>query len=229
MSKLIVKSPYIKSNGNAGGYLQYIATRDRVELVPDDRPPTRKQGQLIAKLEKDFPDLKTSDEYDHYQEHPNKVNASAFISAALEDKWESIQQSDAYMNYIATRPRVERFGSHGLFGDEDHVDLNQAMTELQNYTGNVWTHIISLHREDATRLGYDNAKVWRDLLRTHRNDIAEAMKIPPNDFRWYAAFHDEGDHPHVHMMARCMAITVTSPWSDSLFPNKRSFAQSRMW
>ena len=61
MSKLIVKSPYIKSSGNAGGYLQYIATRDRVELVPDDRLPTRKQEQLIAKLEKDFPDLKTSD------------------------------------------------------------------------------------------------------------------------------------------------------------------------
>ena len=201
MSKLIVKSPYIKSSGNAGGYLQYIATRDRVELVPDDRPPTRKQEQLITKLVNDFPELKTSDEHDHYQEHPNKFNAFAFISAALENKWDSIQQSDAYMNYIATRPRAERFGAHGLFGDEDNVDLKQAITELQNYTGNVWTHIISLRREDAVRLGYDNAKVWRDLLRAHRNDIAEAMKISPNDFRWYAAFHDEGDHPHVHMMA----------------------------
>ena len=75
------------------------------------------------------------------------------------------------------------------------------MNELENYTGNVWTHIISLKREDAARLGFDNAAAWRDLLRSHRNDIAAAMKIPPNDFRWYAAFHDEGEHPHVHMMA----------------------------
>ena len=75
------------------------------------------------------------------------------------------------------------------------------MSELEHYTGNVWTHIISLHREDAERLGYNNAKAWRALLRTHRNDIAAAMKIPPQDFRWYAAFHDEGKHPHVHMMA----------------------------
>ena len=66
---------------------------------------------------------------------------------------------------------------------------------------NVWTHIISLHREDAERLGYNHAEAWRTLLRTHRNDIAAAMKIPPEDFRWYAAFHDEGNHPHIHMMA----------------------------
>lgn len=75
------------------------------------------------------------------------------------------------------------------------------MEALENYTGNVWTHILSLKREDAARLGYDNAAVWRNLIRAHRNDIAAAMKIPPNDFRWYAAFHDEGEHPHIHMMA----------------------------
>ena len=74
------------------------------------------------------------------------------------------------------------------------------MSELEHYMGNVWTHIISLHREDAERLGYDNAKAWQNLLRANRNDIASAMKIPPQDFRWYAAFHDEGTHPHVHIM-----------------------------
>ena len=201
MAKLILKSPYIKSSGGAGGYLQYIATRERVELIPDDRPPTRKQEQLITKLVNDFPDSKTLYEYEDYVQDPTKVNASAFITLALESNWDAIRQSDQYMKYIATRPRAERLGSHGLFGDEDHVDLNKATEELQNYTGNVWTHIISLKREDAARLGYDNAAAWRDLIRTHRNDIAAAMKIQPNDFRWYAAFHDEGEHPHVHMMA----------------------------
>ena len=171
------------------------------ELIQNDRPPTRKQEQLIAKLVKDFPDAKEMGEYGDYQEHPTKANASAFISQALEENWSDVQKSDGYMKYIATRPRAERLGSHGLFGDKDGVELDKAMAELESYTGNVWTHIISLKREDAERLGYDNARAWRNLLRAHRNDIAAAMNIPPQDFRWYAAFHDEGDHPHVHMMA----------------------------
>lgn len=101
-----------------------------------------------------------------------------------------------YMEYMAERPH-----SHGLFGDDDRVDLDKAIDEVNQYPGNIWTHIISLKREDAERLGYDRAPQWRNLLRAHRNDIAAAMHIPPRDFHWYAAFHDEGGHPHVHMMA----------------------------
>lgn len=203
MARLIVKSPYIKCGGSGAvsGYMRYIATRERVELLPDDRPPTRKQEQLIKKLVKDFPDSKKLAEYADWQNAPTKFHASAFISSALEENWSEVSQSEVYMKYIATRPRTERLGTHGLFGDEDTADLDVAMSELENYTGNVWTHIISLKREDAERLGYDNAKAWMNLLRTHRNEIAAAMNIPPSDFRWYAAFHNEGDHPHVHMMA----------------------------
>ena len=201
MARLILKSPYIKSTGGASGYLRYIATRERVEIIPDDRPPTRKQEQLIAKLVKDFPDSKTLYEYEDYLTKPPKVNASAFITLALESNWDSIHESEQYMKYIATRPRAERIGAHGLFSDSDSVSLEKAMEELESYTGNVWTHIISLKREDAARLGFDNAAAWRNLIRAHRNDIAAAMKIPPGDFRWYAAFHDEGEHPHIHMMA----------------------------
>ena len=144
MARLIVKSPYIKCGGgnSAGGYMRYIATRERVELIQDDRPPTRKQEQLIAKLVKDFPDARELDEYADYQEHPTKANASTFISQALEENWSDVQKSDGYMKYIAMRPRAER-------------------------------------------LGYDNAGAWRTLLRAHRNDIAAAMNIPPQDFRWY--------------------------------------------
>ena len=201
MARLILKSPYIKSTGGASGYLRYIATRERVELIPDDHPPTRKQEQLIAKLVKDFPDSKALYEYEDYLTKPTKVSASAFITLALESNWDAIHESDQYMKYIATRPRAERIGTHGLFGDDDAVSLEKAMEELESYTGNVWTHIISLKREDAARLGFDNAAAWRNLIQAHRNDIAAAMKIPPNDFRWYAAFHDEGEHPHIHMMA----------------------------
>ena len=201
MARLILKSPYIKSTGGAAGYLRYIATRERVEILPDDRPPTRKQEQLIAKLVKDFPDTKTLYEYASYQAKPTKAAASAFLTLALESNWDALQQSEQYLKYIATRPRAERLGSHGLFGDSDGVSLEKAMEELEQYTGNVWTHILSLKREDAARLGFDNAAAWRNLIRAHRNEIAAAMKIPPADFRWYAAFHDEGEHPHVHMMA----------------------------
>ena len=173
MARLILKSPYIKSTGGAAGYLRYIATRERVEILPDDRPPTRKQEQLIAKLVKDFPDTKTLYEYEDYQTKPTKAAASAFITLALESNWDALHQSEQYMKYIATRPRAERLGSHGLFSDSDSVSLEKAMEEA----------------------------AWRNLIRSHRNEIAAAMKIPPGDFRWYAAFHDEGEHPHIHMMA----------------------------
>ena len=105
-----------------------------------------------------------------------------------------------YMRYIATRPRAEKHGEHGLFGSEDSIDLEKAMQELQAHEGNVWTIIYSLRREDAARLGYDNAASWRALLRSKQADFAEAMQIPPSQLRWYAAFHDEGEHPHIHMM-----------------------------
>ena len=202
MAGLIVKSPYLKcgEDHSVSGYLHYIGTRERVELLPDDRPPTRKQEQFITKLVKYFPNVKELNEFSGYETKPTKANASSLITRALEENWSALQKTEGYMKYIATRPRAERLGGHGLFSDEDGVDLAKAMEELDHYTGKVWTHILSLKRKDATRLDCDNANVWMNLLRTNHNDIA-AMNIPPNHFRWYAAFHDEVKHPHVHMMA----------------------------
>ena len=105
-----------------------------------------------------------------------------------------------YMRYIATRPRAEKHGGHGLFRAEDAVDLEKMLGELKAHESNVWTIIYSLRREDAARLGYDNAASWRALLRSKQADFAEAMQIPPSQLRWYAAFHDEDEHPHIHMM-----------------------------
>ena len=200
MARLILKSPYIKSTGGASGYLRYIATRERVELIPDDRPPTRKQEQLIAKLVKDFPDSKVLYEYEDYLTKPTKVNASAFITLALEANWDSIHESEQYMKYIATRPRAERIGAHGLFGDEDAVSLEKAVEELENYTGNVWTPVVALRREDAERLGYDSAENWQALVNASICDIAKAYKIRPENLRWYAAFHQKPNQVHIHMI-----------------------------
>ena len=144
MSKLIQKAGFLNPK-RAGRYMNYIATRDGVEL--------------------------------------------------LDENADSI-----YMHYIATRPRAEKHGEHGLFGAEDSIDLEKAMQEIQTHDGSVWTIIYSLRREDAARLGYDNAASWRALLRSKQADFAEAMQIPPSQLCWYAAFHDEGEHPHIHMM-----------------------------
>lgn len=108
---------------------------------------------------------------------------------------------NGYADYIATRPRAERFGSHGLFTDDGvRVKLEDVSRELNEYEGNVWTVIISLRREDAERLGFNSGERWRDMLRTQTETIAKNFKIPVEDLKWYAAFHNESHHPHVHLM-----------------------------
>ena len=101
-----------------------------------------------------------------------------------------------YLEYIAERPR-----SHGLFSADGAADLEQTMEEINAHAGPVWTFIYSLKREDAARLGYESGESWRRLLLSHQTELATAMKIPPSNFRWCAAFHDEKHHPHIHMMA----------------------------
>jgi len=202
--KLIQKSGYFKPHENhSAAYMKYIATRDGVEKVDDrfaDRPPSQKQKQLIGKLLHDYPDAKELFEYEDYLASPNIGNASEFITMALDSNWDEASSSKIYMQYIATRPRVEKRGGHGLFSDGNHVDLDTALEKLAAYDGNVWTFILSLHREDAARLGYDNAAAWRSLVKEHRSEIAEALKIPDGELHWYAAFHNESHHPHIHMM-----------------------------
>lgn len=199
MSKLIQKSGYIKSGG-AKRYMKYIATREGVEIIQRDGPVTENQQRLIKDLLRDFPEEINSFEYQDYLASPTLRSASAFISSAIDSNAHTMQDRDIYMKYIATRPRVEKRGEHGLLSSAPDVDLTQALTELENHEGNVWTFIFSLRREDASRLGYDSAASWRSLLMLHRTKIAGTLGIPAENFHWYAAFHDEGSHPHVHMM-----------------------------
>lgn len=180
--------------------MKYIATRECVEIIEQDAPVTKKQQELIADLLHDFPDAEDLFEYEDYRSKPTARMASAFISAAIDRNAHTIQDRDIYMKYIATRPRAEKNGTHGLFGEEEDTDLNAALHELESHVGNTWTIIYSLRREDAARLGYDNAESWRKLLIQHQADFADAMKIAPEHLHWYAAYHDEGHHPHVHMM-----------------------------
>ena len=199
MAKLVQKSGYIKSE-KASGYMKYIATREGVEKLAGNGPVTKGQRKLIQKLLRDFPDAAELFEYEDYCKTPTLGTASAFITMALDANLHEIDSESGYMQYIATRPRVQKRGAHGLFSSATAVDLNTAMSELEAHEGNVWTIIYSLRREDADRLRYNNAEAWRSLLMMHQTDLANAMKIKPKNFHWYAAFHDEGHHPHIHMM-----------------------------
>lgn len=199
MARLIQKSGYIK-NGKATGYMEYVATRDGVEIINSTEPVTKKQEQFIQKLLKDFPDAKELFEYSDYLQMPSRGTASAFIAVALDTHLHEVESESGYMSYIAQRPRAEKHGGHGLFGEADTTDFKAAKAELEAHNGKVWTFIFSLRREDAERLGYNKAAAWRNLLKQESAAIAEAMRIQIDDFRWYAAYHDEGHHPHVHMM-----------------------------
>lgn len=207
MPKIIMKSPYIKPNSKThiGNYVSYIATRDGVEQADSTQKfmeTTERQKQIIKKLLSDYPDSKDLYEYQDYLDKPNRGNADELILRIAEAHAELFGDREKYISYIAQRPRVEKVSSHGLFTDDGvPIVLSNVQKEVAESKSNVWTHIISLKREDAERLGYNNAKAWMNLIRSQRNMIAENMKIAPENFRWYAAFHNEGHHPHIHMIA----------------------------
>ena len=208
MPRLVTKFKYMKpgSGGKSvGGYARYIATREGVEKIDDSHrhvPATQKQQTLIAKLLRDFPEAKMNHEYQDYLANQTVGNASELISQVIEENMETIADTRTYADYIATRPRAERFGGHGLFTDDGvQVQLEKVSAELNRYTGHVYTSIISLRREDAARLGFDTGSRWRDFLRSQTPVLAENLKIPLEHLRWYAAYHNEGHHPHVHLIA----------------------------
>ncbi|MDE6838841.1 MAG: relaxase MobL [Acutalibacter sp.] len=207
MPKLVTKFKYLKPGArqSRGGYAKYIATREGVEKLDDSQrfaPTTAKQKKLISNILRDFPDSREMFEYEDYLQNQTMGAASEFITRAIEDNASQCLTSKTYADYIATRPRAERFGSHGLFTDDGvQVNLENVSADLNSYGGNVYTIIISLRREDAERLGFDNGSRWRDMLRTQTQALAENLKIPMEHLKWFAAFHNESHHPHVHLLA----------------------------
>ena len=206
MAKFILTSRFIKNPAfaNAGKLLQYMATRDGVEKLPrgiDNKPATKQQEKLINSITKKFPETKQSIEFEDYENAPTKANASEFLSYFEENYADKIEDMKTLVRYFAERPGVEKLGSHGLFSQtDDKINLDEVADEVSNHDGVVWTHVLSLHREDAERLGYNNAKAWKNLVRRNVAAIAEAHKIDPDDLQWYAAFHNTGHHPHIHLM-----------------------------
>ena len=208
MSQIIVTSRYLKSGTETKrkNYTRYIATRETVEIreqniTEREAPATEKQQELLSNLLKDFPEAKKYLEYEDYKNDSTVENASELISAIIEHNADVIGNRQNFVGYMAMRPGVEKRGFHGLFNDKDEpIILNQAADEIANHPGNVWSHVVSLRREDAIRLGYDNSDRWRDLVKRHISDIAKAQRIPLCNLKWYAAFHDTTHHPHIHLL-----------------------------
>lgn len=208
MPRVIVKSGCINNKKHRSQVTKYIATREGVEYCNSsngDLPATKKQKKLVNELMKDYPKCKKLSENIDYKENSTRKNASELIQTILENNLDTVLKKENYVQYIAKRPRVEKLGEHGLFSfQEQPINLDDITQEIKDHKGVVWTHIISLTREDAERLGYDNAEAWKQCCRAKSIDLADAMKINPNNLKWVAAFHNEGHHPHIHMMVYSM-------------------------
>ena len=206
MARLIVKVKYMKPGRarNLGKYARYIATREGVEKIDEStkfHEATTQQKELVSKLLKDYPESRNLLEYEDYCKQPTIGKASELITRIIEDNYEGALDRKSYADYIATRPRAERIGRHGLFTDDGtEVDLKKVSQELNSFPGTIWTAIISIRREDAERLGFDKGERWRDLVRSHTDEIARNFGIDQGDLRWYGAFHDESYHPHIHLI-----------------------------
>lgn len=205
MARLIAKFGYMKPNKkNRSGFVEYIAKRDGVIKNLQSfahKPYTIKQSKLIDKLIKKFPDIKSHDLYEEYISRKTIGSVSELITRIEESSLQELSSMHEYVQYIAQRPRVVKEGTHGLFSIHDEpLILEHVKLEIQNHPSNIWTAILSVKREDAIRLGYDNLNLWKSLIRSKQNEVAKQLKIDPDNFKWFAAFHDEAHHPHVHMI-----------------------------
>lgn len=208
MPKLIVTSRYLKSGSGKRKhlyhYVKYIATREGSVPIPnanETAPATKSQQELISSLLHDFPDSKELFEYEDYQKNPTIKNGSALISVILDRNMDRLTSRENYVGYLANRPGTVKFGSHGLFSQSDEpINLEKVAKDIANHGGNVWTHVVSLRRDNAQAMGYDNLKAWRELVKRQISNIAKNQKIDMANLKWYAAFHDKKTNPHVHII-----------------------------
>lgn len=237
MAKVILSSKFIKtpSNKNIGRLLRYIGTREGVEKVAngnDNASATKQQQELIYKAIEAYPPSWDYPELKQYLDKPTKANATEFLNVFYERNKDKVDGVKKLMNYYAERPSVEKLGTHGLFSEtDDKIDLDKVADEVANHNGVVWTHVLSLKREDAERLGYNNAKAWHELVRRNVYELAETHKIEPSDLQWYGAFHNTTNHPHMHLVVYSKSgkgyltkngiLKLKSAFSNDMFRNEQ--------
>jgi hypothetical protein len=206
MPKIIFTSRYIKNPAkvNAGKLVRYMGTREGVEKLPggvDNRPATKKQKELVCACITAYPEAMEYLEFGSYNQHGTKSAATEFLDAFIERNADRVDGIKRLVSYIGERPGVDKLGRHGLFSQtDDKIDIDAVADEVSSHEGILWTHVVSLRREDAERLGYNNAAAWKNLVKRNVLQLAEAHKIDPSDLQWYAAFHNTAHHPHMHLM-----------------------------
>jgi len=192
------------SKKNLANYVKYVATREgsvTVKNIDENAPATKNQQELILSLLNDFPDSKELFEYEDYVKKPNFKNGSALISEIIDRNMDRLTNRANYVGYLANRPGAVKFNSHGLFNEKgDPINLEKVANKVADHGGNVYTHVVSLRRDDAQKMGYDNLKAWRDLVIRQIPSIAKNQKINLKNLRWYAEFHDKKTNPHDHII-----------------------------
>ena len=233
MPRFILSLRYLKMKkpSQVKNYVKYVATRsnaERFEVNQSQREATEHQKKWIEKELKAHKELRESceQEYEDYLQNPTRENAMELINKIAEEGLAREDSMENYVGYLAKRPRAERGKQgHALWnGSDKEIDLNQVAKEAAEHNGNIWTFVLSLKREDAVRLGYDNAAMWRELVRGKSPEIAKAMGIPVEHFVWYGAFHNEGHHPHIHLMCYSKKPKEGYLGSKNLMKLKSSFA-----
>ena len=114
----------------------------------------------------------------------------------IEDELGPVKPGTAagHVKYMSERP-----GSHGLFDADGTANLKAATHEIKCSKSIVWRDVVSLHEDDAARLGYTTREAWEDALRMAMPEVAKAMNIREDNLRWVAAFHQKAGHPHCHI------------------------------
>ena len=204
MAKIIVSCRFQKNAKDMADLIRYMATREGVEKLPSGQKyniASSKQHDLILSVVKHFPQSKKFLEYDDYYAMPTRENANEFLDAVAERYADRADELNGLVSYISDRPGVEKLGSHGLFTQFDMpIDLNTVAERVANHEGVIWTEVVSLRREDAERLHFNNAEAWKNLVRRNMNEIAKAHRIKVEDLEWYGAFHNTTHHPHIHLV-----------------------------
>ena len=204
MAKIIVSCRFQKSVKDIADLIRYMATREGVEKLPDTKKykiATQSQHDLILSVVKHFPQSKKFLEYEDFYAMPTRENANEFLDAVAERYADRADELKGLVSYISNRPGVEKLGSHGLFTQFDMpIDLDTVAERVANHDGVIWTEVVSLRREDAERLHFNNAEAWKNLVRRNMNEIAKAHRIKVEDLEWYCAFHNTSHHPHIHLI-----------------------------
>ncbi|MDR0571587.1 MAG: relaxase MobL [Rickettsiales bacterium] len=243
-SRIILNCRYFKGSKKTTSLLKnlvkYISTREGVEKdyvssKNDDKPATKKQIKLLKDLEYNFGLAYDLYEFEDFQREKTQKSASELISVIIDNNLNRILLTKEHLvKYVAKRPRVDKkeVSEHGLFCVSDNgvssgdVDLLSIMNEVSKHRGKIWTNVLSLRREDAKKVGFENLESWRDLLKYNICEISEQMKIELDKLKVYGAFHNEGHHPHCHFL-----VWSSEPGNESLYKEgikklKSSFANS---